>query len=64
MSGIDKLKNAADDLTGKAKEKGGQVTDNEKLQAEGQGDQSSAQAKKAGEDVKDTAGNAKDAVTN
>ena len=53
MSAMDKIKNAAQDLMGKAKETAGKVTDNEKLEAEGQADQSKAHAKKAGENIKD-----------
>jgi uncharacterized protein YjbJ (UPF0337 family) len=53
MSAADKIKNAAQDLTGKAKEAAGKVTDNEDLQAEGEADQNKADAKKAGENVKD-----------
>jgi len=53
MSAADKIKNAADDLTGKAKEAVGNATNNDKLAAEGQADQVKASAKKAGEDVKD-----------
>ena len=49
----DKIKNAAQDISGKAKEAVGKHTDDEKLQAEGQGDQTSANFKKAGENVKD-----------
>jgi uncharacterized protein YjbJ (UPF0337 family) len=49
----DKIKNAAEDIAGKAKEAFGKVTDNERLEAEGQADQSSAHVKKAGENVKD-----------
>ena len=49
----DKIKNAAQDLGGKAKEKWGDATDNESLQAEGKADQTEADAKKAGENVKD-----------
>ena len=49
----DKIKNAAEDLTGKAKEAVGKATDNERLEAEGDMDQAKAGAKKAGEDVKD-----------
>lgn len=49
----DKIKNAAGDLGGKAKEAAGKVTGNERLEAEGQADQAKAQVKKAGEDVKD-----------
>ncbi len=49
----DKIKNAAEDLTGKAKEAAGKATDNERLEAEGQNDQTRASLKKAGENVKD-----------
>ena len=49
----DKIKNAAQDIAGKAKEAVGKVTDNDKLQAEGKAEQVKADAKKAGEDVKD-----------
>jgi len=50
----DKIKNAAQDIVGKAKEAIGNATDNDKLAAEGKADQVKADAKKAGEDVKDT----------
>jgi uncharacterized protein YjbJ (UPF0337 family) len=49
----DKIKNAAQDIVGKAKEAIGNATDNDKLAAEGQADQAKADAKKAGENVKD-----------
>ncbi|MFG6404080.1 MULTISPECIES: CsbD family protein [unclassified Microbacterium] len=49
----DKIKNAAQDISGKAKEATGKATDNERLEAEGQGDQTAADLKKAGENVKD-----------
>lgn len=49
----DKIQNAAQDLAGKAKEAAGKATNNEKLEAEGRGDQTAADAKKAGENVKD-----------
>lgn len=49
----DKIKNAAQDVSGKAKEATGKVTGNEKLEAEGKVDQTKADAKKAGENVKD-----------
>jgi uncharacterized protein YjbJ (UPF0337 family) len=49
----DKLKNAAEDAAGKAKEAAGKVTGNESLEAEGQADQTKASLKKAGENVKD-----------
>jgi uncharacterized protein YjbJ (UPF0337 family) len=53
MSAIDKAKNTAQDLAGKAKETVGKVTDNERLEAEGRADQTKADAKQAGEKVKD-----------
>ncbi|OZD53415.1 CsbD family protein [Rhodococcus sp. 06-1477-1B] len=49
----DKIKNAAEDISGKAKEAFGKATNNERLEAEGQADQSKANVKKAGENVKD-----------
>jgi uncharacterized protein YjbJ (UPF0337 family) len=53
MGGDDKMKNAAEDLGGKAKEAVGKVTDNERLEAEGKADQAKADLKQAGENVKD-----------
>ena len=49
----DKIRNAAEDLGGKAKEAVGKATDNERLEAEGQGDQAKSDLKQAGENVKD-----------
>jgi len=49
----DKIENMKDDLTGKAKEGTGKVTDNERLEAEGRTDQSKADLKQAGEKTKD-----------
>ncbi len=49
----DKIKNAAQDATGKVKEATGKATDNERLEAEGDKDQAEAKVKKVGEDVKD-----------
>ncbi|HEY0618161.1 MAG TPA: CsbD family protein [Kribbella sp.] len=49
----DKLKNAAEEAKGKAKEKTGDATDNRDLQAEGQGEKSVADLKQAGEKAKD-----------
>ena len=49
----DKIKTAAQDLAGKAKEAVGKATDDERLEAEGRGDQTAASVKKTGEDVKD-----------
>ena len=53
MGADDKIKNAAQDIAGKAKEGVGKATDNERLEAEGKVDQTEANLKKAGEDVKD-----------
>ena len=53
MSAGDKIKNAAEDLAGKAKEAAGKATNNDNLAAEGQADQAKASVKKTGEDVKD-----------
>ncbi|PTT15729.1 MULTISPECIES: CsbD family protein [Microbacterium] len=50
----DKIKNAAQDIVGKAKEAIGNATDNDKLAAEGKADQVKADAKKAAENTKDT----------
>ncbi len=49
----DKIENAVDDLKGKAKEASGKAQDDESLEAEGKFDQSKADLKKAGENVKD-----------
>ena len=53
MSAADRIKAAAETVTGKAKEAVGNATDNDKLVAEGKADQAKADAKKAGENVKD-----------
>lgn len=53
MSGADKFENAAEKLGGKAKEATGKATDNERLEAEGKGDQTKANLKQAGENIKD-----------
>jgi uncharacterized protein YjbJ (UPF0337 family) len=49
----DKIKNAAQDIAGKAKEAIGDRKGDDSLKAEGQKDQAGASAKKVGEDVKD-----------
>ena len=53
MGLADKAKNAAEDAMGKAKEVIGDLTGDEKLEAEGHKDQTKASAKGAVEDVKD-----------
>ncbi len=49
----DKVQNQSENVTGKVKEGVGKVTDDEKLEAEGKGDQVKANLKQAGEKVKD-----------
>ena len=49
----DKIDNATDDLSGKAKEGAGKATDDKDLEAEGKVDQIKADVKKAGENIKD-----------
>jgi uncharacterized protein YjbJ (UPF0337 family) len=61
MSGIDKIKNKAEELGGKGKEAVGDATDNRDLEAEGKADQTEAHTKQAGEKVKDAAKDVKDA---
>jgi uncharacterized protein YjbJ (UPF0337 family) len=56
----DKIGNEATEAKGKVKESAGSATGNESLEAEGKGDQGEAKVKKAGEHVKDAAGNIKD----
>lgn len=53
MGADDKIKNAAQDIAGKAKEFVGDVTGDDKKKAEGKADQAGASVKKAGENVKD-----------
>ncbi|MCH1881992.1 CsbD family protein [Agrococcus sp. ARC_14] len=51
----DKVSNKAEELGGKAKESLGAATGNDELRAEGRADQAAANAKQAGEHVKDAA---------
>ena len=53
MSAMDKIKNKAEELTGQGKEKVGDATGNEDMQAQGEKDQASGNLKQAGENVKD-----------
>jgi uncharacterized protein YjbJ (UPF0337 family) len=59
----DKLGNKVEEWKGDAKETVGDATGNESLANEGRGDQLSANAKQAGEHVKDAARDVKDAFT-
>ncbi len=53
MSAVDKIKNALDDVEGKAKEALGRVSGDHKVEAEGKTDQAKADLKSAGEKAKD-----------
>ena len=53
MGTDDKMRNAAEEAQGKLKEGVGDATDDESLQAEGKADQTKANIKQAGENVKD-----------
>jgi uncharacterized protein YjbJ (UPF0337 family) len=53
MSGMDKMKDKAQELAGEGKESVGEATDNRDLQAEGKKDQAAGNLKQAGEKVKD-----------
>lgn len=63
MAGDDKAQNKGQDLGGKVKEGAGKATGNERMEAEGKGDQASASAKEAGRKVKDTVEGLKDGLT-
>lgn len=54
MSAENKIKAAAEKVAGKAKEVVGEVTDNDKLVAEGKAEQAKGDVWNAAEDVKDT----------
>lgn len=49
----DKVKNTTQEWTGKVKERVGDITDDESLQAEGKKDEAMGNIKQAGEKVKD-----------
>ena len=53
MSATDKMKNAIQDVEGKAKEAVGRATGDRSTENEGRGDQAKADLKNAGENVKD-----------
>ena len=53
MSASDKIRNAAEELAGKAKEAVGNVTNNDELVAEGKADQVKGNVRDGVEDVKD-----------
>jgi uncharacterized protein YjbJ (UPF0337 family) len=53
MSATDKMKNAVEDVEGKAKEALGKATGDKSTENEGRGDQAKSDLKNAGENVKD-----------
>lgn len=53
MGVSDKFENAAEKAKGKGKEALGDMTDDEEMEAEGKADQTKANLKQAGENVKD-----------
>lgn len=59
----DKIKNKADKAVGKVKETVGEVTGNERLEAEGQAEQSKAGIKQAGQHLKDSVTEVKKTIT-
>lgn len=60
MSIFDKAKDKAEQLIGDAKEKIGELTGNEQLQAEGKKDQVVGEVKETGHDLRDKAAGAVD----
>lgn len=62
MSYEDKVKNQAEEAKGKIKERVGDMTDNERLEAEGMADKAKANAKQAAEHAKDAADDMGDAL--
>ena len=63
MSFTDKMKNKAEELTGKAKQGVGEETGNDRLYAKGQADETAARTKQAGEHIKDAGRNVRDALS-
>ncbi len=61
MGEIDKAKNAGQRVVGNIKEKAGDLTNDESLEAEGRREQSEADVKDAGENIKDGARKVADA---
>lgn len=53
MSTVDKMKNAAQQVEGDVKQRVGDATNDESLQAEGKKDEAAGNLKQAGEKVKD-----------
>jgi uncharacterized protein YjbJ (UPF0337 family) len=62
MSTGDKIRHKAEEMKGAAKEKLGDATDNESMQAEGAAERSAAKAKMAGDHVADAGRDVRDAL--
>jgi uncharacterized protein YjbJ (UPF0337 family) len=62
MSTGDKIRHKAEEIKGAAKERIGDATDNESMQAEGAAEKSAARAKQAGDHIADAGRNARDAL--
>ena len=58
----DKVEHKAQEAKGKTKERYGDATDDERLQAEGQAEKGGAHVQQAGDHVKDAASQAKNAL--
>lgn len=58
----DKIKNKAQEMTGKAKESAGESTGNPELKREGERDQAGAGFRQAGEHAKDALSDVKDGM--
>ncbi|HEU4540262.1 MAG TPA: CsbD family protein [Jiangellaceae bacterium] len=54
MGASDKARNVGEKMKGKAKETGGRLTDNERMEAEGRAEETKADAKQTAEKLKDT----------
>jgi uncharacterized protein YjbJ (UPF0337 family) len=61
MSSTDKVEHKVEELKGAVKERYGDATDNERLEAEGAAERAAAKAKQAGDHVKDAGRDMKDA---
>jgi uncharacterized protein YjbJ (UPF0337 family) len=64
MSLADKAKNKIEEATGGVKEKLGEATGNEDIEAEGRADQAEGKTRQAGEHAKDAGRDLKDAAKN
>ncbi|MEU4334928.1 CsbD family protein [Micromonospora lupini] len=61
MSFTEKAKNKVEQMAGAARERVGDMTDNESMRGEGAGQQGDARAKQAGQSMKDAGSKIKDA---